>query len=632
MRYWCNKKEDDGSIHAIGNGRFIVYGRGPNIHQMQGPPYSVPFYGGFEVSEPDRTIETKSERASRDSKWIHNIYEDGEHIGTFTDCMDPEYNVFVRSFEGDKSIRIKPNLFQHTRVHYYKDYDFGDGGRKDCLMLAIGDGTMFFMYYALQEEIRMYVIWDGNVRYLEEDHSLVFEGGKGKVAFISAVPGEIEKHFKFYFSGADIEKRSRGFFDEYLKKGDKTLSLVPQGHPEEKRIKDVLESVAVLTKCQTARTGGILAGHFYPMAYVRDMAGTMRSLIKSGYVEEGKNVLEYWYRKWKIFGTVVNADSMGHDRDRLFFPNDEVEVPAYIVYCAMYYYNATKDKEFLLKIFDMVKWAFGVQLPHLVKGMTSFSGDETYIAGWVFPRSFLYHGSAESTLLFIEGGRRFIEFAKEEGLLDDKELANFEGAVDEARNLYKENFVIDGVIHGNNPEREKGFEKPRFHKGFCDVDLLKQRGAPYTWLELGEHDYYRCPNCLNEEIEEVHDPNKRYILGSTGLLPVYYDSDLFNKEEIRKNVDFFARLFEEKGYIPSHAEGTRSLGYDFGLLLYNLAYLDDPLKEEVLKVMLDIVDGTGAWVEYYDNKVPFNCRCRPWESGINIEALIYYLEKLQQGE
>jgi hypothetical protein len=44
------------------------------------------------------------------------------------------------------------------------------------------------------------------------------------------------------------------------------------------------------------------------------------------------------------------------------------------------------------------------------------------------------------------------------------------------------------------------------------------------------------------------------------------------------------------------------------------------------------VDGTGAWVEYYDNKVPFNCRCRPWESGINIEALIYYLEKLQQGE
>ena len=47
--------------------------------------------------------------------------------------------------------------------------------------------------------------------------------------------------------------------------------------------------------------------------------------------------------------------------------------------------------------------------------MTSFSGDETYITGFVFPRPFIYHGSAESTLLFIEGGRRFLDFAEKKG-------------------------------------------------------------------------------------------------------------------------------------------------------------------------------------------------------------------------
>ena len=176
-------------------------------------------------------------------------------------------------------------------------------------------------------------------------------------------------------------------------------------------------------------------------------------------------------------------------------------------------------------------------------------------------------------------------------------------------------------------EREKGFEKPRVHRGFCDVDQLLERPAPLMWLERGEHGYYRCPDCFDEKIDMILDPSKRYILGSTGLLPVYYDSDLFSDDEIRTNVKRFARLFKEKGFIPSNVEGNRSLGYDFGLLLCNLAYLDVPLKEEVLKVMLDIVDDTGAWVEYYDDKVPFNCRCRPWESGINIEALIYYLEK-----
>ena len=167
------------------------------------------------------------------------------------------------------------------------------------------------------------------------------------------------------------------------------MESVPEDHPEAKRIKDVLESVAVLTKCQQSYDGGILAGHYYPLAYVRDMAGTMRSLVKSGYVEEGKNVLEFWFNKWKHFGNLVNAESMGHNQDRLLFSNDEVEVPAYIVYCAMYYYNATKDKDFLIEINDMLRWAFSVQMPHLVKGMTSFSGDETYIAGFVFPRPFI---------------------------------------------------------------------------------------------------------------------------------------------------------------------------------------------------------------------------------------------------
>ena len=90
-------------------------------------------------------------------------------------------------------------------------------------------------------------------------------------------------------------RREAGAFDEYLKKG--VSHPVPQGHPEEKRIKDVLESVAVLTNAKPPVPRN-LAGHFYPMAYVRDMAAPC-SLIKSGYVEEGKNVLEYWYRNGK---------------------------------------------------------------------------------------------------------------------------------------------------------------------------------------------------------------------------------------------------------------------------------------------------------------------------------------------
>jgi hypothetical protein len=48
--------------------------------------------------------------------------------------------------------------------------------------------------------------------------------------------------------------------------------------------------------------------------------------------------------------------------------------------------------------------------------------------------------------------------------------------------------------------------------------------------------------------------------------------------------------------------------------------------------MLDLLDSTGAWVEYYDNDIPFNCRARPWESAINIEAIIEYIKFTEENK
>ncbi|MGI6705510.1 MAG: hypothetical protein ACOX6S_04365 [Clostridia bacterium] len=63
------------------------------------------------------------------------------------------------------------------------------------------------------------------------------------------------------------------------------------------------------------------------------------------------------------------------------------------------------------------------------------------------------------------------------------------------------------------------------------------------------------------------------------------------------------------------------------MLLYNLILLNKPEKEAVLKKTLSLLDPTGAWVEYYDGDSPHNCRARPWESAMNIEGVIAYIEK-----
>jgi hypothetical protein len=42
--------------------------------------------------------------------------------------------------------------------------------------------------------------------------------------------------------------------------------------------------------------------------------------------------------------------------------------------------------------------------------------------------------------------------------------------------------------------------------------------------------------------------------------------------------------------------------------------------------MMNMLDETGAWVEYYIEGKPNGTFCRPWESAINLEAAIRFAE------
>jgi hypothetical protein len=312
----------------------------------------------------------------------------------------------------------------------------------------------------------------------------------------------------------------------------------------------------------------------------------------------------------------------------LLLTNDEVEVPAYIVQDCFLYYMATKDNEFLKKAFPMMQWAFEVQLLHIVEGMSEFSGDETYIAGGTYPGQLIYEGSAESTLLFITGGEKLCDWAAKEGLWKDEKLESYRHKVAFAKSKYKSNFIEGGKFYANNPNREKVAGTPRFRFGFCALHGRDQKTPLITWTERDEYGRYVCPDCRNKivPLRNPVDHQKRYVLNSVSLIPAYLESDIFTPDEIKEIIKPGVELYKAKGSVPSNIEGVRSLGYDYGLLLYNLVKLNDPLKEKLVRKTLHILDPTGAWVEYYDNDKPYNCRTRPWESAINIEALIEYLK------
>ena len=629
MRYRSNKLPDDGSICAIGNGKMLIYETGADIWSMTGPVYTLPSFMCMNISQENDTVESFSERKEKNSAWEHKININGEPAAKITDIIDPCRPVFVREAECLKPLSLNIASHPYVKRVFYKDYRLGEQ-RKDCLNLIIPKGTNFFVSLAVINETRLLISCDGNAYIDSESQSIRLLPGKSRIIFTCGEPADTVSDMVYALNSREYDEKSERFFKNFLSKTDSFMALIPESHPEKDRLIKAFEDVSVLIKCQQSDSGGVQAGHYYPLAYVRDQAGTMRGLLSMGYIEEARKILSFWNGKFKIYGYLCNAEGMDVDSARLIFPNDEVEVPAYVILCAFEFYKNTRDREFLLSLFDMLKWAFEVQLKHLYMGMTGFSGDETYIAGRVFPREFIYQGSAESTMLFITSGKYFVDFCDENKLLSDSIICDYRNKLNESEQQYRKNFIHNGLLYANNPQRQQLSRLPRYKFGYCDLHERLDNTLVLTWLECGEDGFYRCPDCYGRILENKPDSNQLYLLSSVSLLPSYHRSCLFSQSDIKSFSAPFIDMFKNKKYISSDFEGTVSLGYDFGLLLMTLTELKSPLADQALKVMLDIVDPTGAWVEYYDNLKPYNCRCRAWESAINMDAIIRYLKSLQK--
>ncbi len=633
MRIWSNRQQpggppaDDGSIHGMGNGEMLACAQGPNLAQLFGPPYTSPVILSL-GTEYDGPLCDEAIREEGAAIWNHRMASNGQPVLEFTECVAADLNVYLRRFTC-----YSAGLRWVIRPHSATTVVPAALSEPGWLLLLGRYQRMMFYPDTLAHHT--WVLPQGSCRAERNEAGeivVTLEPGEGSLAIVGATDygrGVLTAEEVLHGTPEVILRSTRRAWATFTQQRLRTAPIEAAQDPE---AGPALDTAAVLLKALQGNDGGLLASHLHQFVYARDSYGAARGLLAAGMHEEARRALRFRMVKFEHFGTVQTAESSGSVAVRHVHENDEVEGPAYTILQARDYLEATGDEAFVRSLWPMLSWCWMVQLRHLVGGMLPFNGDETYVAGGFFPRAGLNHGSADSTLAFVEAGRWLAPWASAQGLWTRDQAAAQRALVTEARAAYRARFLNGDRIWANDPGRETMAPMPRFRFGVCESCITRRFG----WTERSPNGRYLCPVCLAGDDPPPLTPPRMEVY-SVSMLPAYLGSDVLTPDETRRVVDRVLGMAEPDGTIPSVPGEHGFVGYDPALILFNLTAASSadgphPRAAEGYRRVLNVRDSTGAWVEYYlDDHTPRpGCsRSRTWETGVSADAIVGYLRALR---
>lgn len=619
---WRSDRAADGSLHCLGNGQFCVYEQGPEIVQVFGPPYSVPSLGQIRL-EPRRQLECQSAHEPGGPIWRHTLGLDGEPLGELVDFVDSKLSCLVRQLYLKQTLSFALSLDVPARLTF-NSLPGAAGGA----LFEVPAGVYFFHEYPTLLPNFYQLAWQSAVQVVNRESSglgITCPAGESLLLLAGgpAYPQAIESATQALAAGCqELLTATRQHWLAWAAPQAQVIAQIPEV-PNRAEIIQAVGDTALLLKTQQAAQGAVLAGHNYHWAGVRDQYGVSRGLLALGHMRDAQQILEFYWQTWQRHGRLHNGLGIGVEAFHVH-ENDRVEITGYLLLQAFDLLEAGGDLAFLEKIFPMLEWAFQSQVAELVEGMLPFNGDETYVAGGILPRSALNDGSAEATLLFLEGGAKLLQWAERHAAWSAAQTEQARLAITDTRKRYRKNFWRDGKLLTNQPRRAELATLPRFRHGVCERCLVEPaRPVGAIWTERSASGRYLCPDCLAKGDFPAARP-QAYQLNSISLAPLYFRSTFFSQAELAPAARASLANYHQLGYLPCRPEQLDGLavGYDYGLLLYALATMEIAEAGDFAQAVLALRDRRGAWAEYYRRNQPVGTRCRPWESAINLEALL----------
>jgi len=592
-------------IYAIGNGEAMAYGQGAEWTEAMGPVYST--CRAFSLRwAPGTEKETVSTRKTGSSAWVHVLCG-----GTITDAASRKYHCLIRHFNLPETVTLDIEFAHNQLTENTGWYD----GADQAFLITIPAGTPVYNWYPSREHMWVQLLLRGGASIA--DGKLTMQGA-GDVLLCAAGDYPQLIAASRTLLAASSEDILASVAEEDAEMWSRRSARMPElkDHPLKADALRAADDVAMLIRAQQGKEGGVQAGHNYHLGYVRDQYGVFRGLLSVGLWEEAKAILGFYRDVFARFGKIANAQSMGNHGIFHVHEYDETEITGYLALQAADMLRITGDTEFFRSLIPLIRWALNSQLHLLHNGMLPFNGDETYIAGGILPRDCITTGALEATYLFVSGAEACLPIIK--SLLGEEDwMADVETAVADVRARYEDNFRRPEGYVCNSLKRMEGLAAPEVRHGVC------MKCHAFGWNHRVGDNWYVCSRCLPTAADESQ--TREYFIKSVVTMAVYTGSNMLDKDLLKSEIEGFLAAYRATGILPSRPDGSRCLGYDYGLLLYAAKFFGLE-ADDLLAKMLEIRDGARAWVEYYENNLPTGTCCRPWESGINIEAALTYLK------
>lgn len=613
-RIYTNEQEDTKAIHSIGNGNILVYEQGPNVVNVLAP-YTSPTHFTLRVEEDRGIWETGREPYT--DFFNHENHVDSDNTTVMKDYCHQDFPCFIREIKNSTELSLTlhvPGFCETYRSELFEDKGFY------CITYYNKGGNPI-VFHTSHTPFTGFVLISMEHATLSEqrDNRWIITLSAGKSSILASGDADYGAVITGLreIAGSDLnfvrEERKR-FWMDYA--GRRNINDEP----------DYVDSAIVCIKTQQSTQGGLPSCNGLPYGYSRDNYGASRAYLKLGYYEDARKVLDFRFNKWTTFGTLRNAEGMGCYEPRHFSENEEVEQTSYTLLSARDYYLATYDNTYIHSIFLMLMWCLQVQLPHIHKDMLPFNGDETYIAGGMLARSSVNHGSAESTMMFIEGAQWLTGWAIKNGRY--REIFGIREVADKMEKTYHGNFVYKHRLMANNPLRiDDQLVCLPANRGVCAQGdyLAKHRfGAEHFYvgqlLYDGKGHFVRDIEIPKGGFRGEEEPAME--IGEVLVTPAYFHSKLFDKSEMLQ----FAR-----DYIGMDRTNKVTAGHEPALLLYTLCKTGAAEEEirEAREWVLTYANENGSWDEYYVNDETKTVRHRPWETGYSLEALLLSEEFLK---